>query len=185
MNKYTQNQNGFALLLAIIVSGVVLSVGLAMLSVTLKQLDLGINTIGSERAFQAAAAGMDCVRYLRNSQPDEFTRNGQTVNIECFDLGGQSMTDILSANSGDEPYFQRFQTRFDWGSGQEARCMQFDVNVIDSVEADRSWNTINHGTISCDEGDICTFAYVQGYNMGCSSLPNNRSAVVRELSAEF
>ena len=189
MSKILHNRTeGFALLLAIIISGVVLSIGLVILSVTLKQLNLGISTIGSERAFQAAAAGMDCVRYLRNDQPDNFTQNERTVSINCFGLSGRVMEDLFKGTSGDYEFQQVFQTRFDWDTGAtpvSEQCIQMTIYVQDASGGDKTLRTVQHGDIDCADGDVCTNAYVQGYNLPCANIANNPTAVVRELSAEF
>lgn len=186
MNNPNHSQKGFALLLAIIVSSIVLTVGLSILSVTLKQLNLGNNTLRSEGAFQTAVAGMDCLRFLRSTQASNFINNGRTVNIDCFELGGLTMTDMLAGSNGEDPYIQVFQTRFDWDISSDARqCIQIDTVVLDARSADRNWLTLNHGNLTCDEGSICTTAFVQGFNVACGNVTGNPAAVVRELSAEF
>ncbi len=167
------------------ISGVVLTVGMGLLSITLKQLELSGNAVHSERAFQAAAAGMDCLRYLHNTQFDSFSENDQTVSVDCFGLSGVTMPDLLDSSNGEHPYRQRFQTRFDWDTGDTEVCIQLDAYVLNAVTEDKLWTTTNRGTVSCDEGDICTFAFVQANNVACADVSNNTNAVIRELSAEF
>lgn len=185
MNKFRENKKGFALLLAMIVSGIVLTIGMGLLSVTLKQIQLGIGTLDSERAFQAAAAGMDCLRYLRNEQFDNFTENDQTVTVDCFNLSGVTMRDLLRSSNGEHPYRQRFQTQFDWDTGAGDLCIQLDVHVLNALTEDKTWLTTDRGLVSCDEGDICTFGFAQANNVACAEVPNNPRAVLRELSATF
>ncbi len=183
MNNTPYNKKGFALLLAVIVSAVVLSIGLALLSVMLKQLNLTNSTLGSEEAFQVAVAGMECLQYLRNTQPDAFVNDGQTVAIDCFDLSGASMTD---SNGTSEQ--QEFTYQFDWdtdGSGTRLRCVSFESYVFDASSGDMSVHVGFRGTLDCEDGNICTYAFVQGYNKACGNINGNSQAVTRELSAEF
>lgn len=183
MSSMQENKKGFALLLAVIVSAVVLSIGLALLSVMLKQLSLVNNTVGSEEAFQVAAAGMECLQYLRNTQSDAFWNDGQTVAIDCFDLSGASMSDRDGSSTRQE-----FDYQFDWdtdGSGTNMRCMNLKVYVFDATAGDINVNAGYRGTLSCASGNVCTFGYVQGYNKSCSNINGNSQAVTRELSAEF
>lgn len=186
MSNFGKNEKGFALLLAMIVSGIVVTIGVSILSITLKQVKLGIGTDNSERAFQAAAAGMDCLRYIRNEQFDNFTENNRTVSINCFDLSSQTMSDSLAGTDGQKPYRQQFQTQFDWDTGSENDiCMRFEVYVLNALTADKTWPTTDRGSLDCDEGDICTFAFVQANNVACGDVTGNPRAVVRELSAKF
>lgn len=180
MNKSKDTQKGFALLLSMIISGVVLSVGMSMLSVTIKQLDLGTTTQGSEVAFQAAAAGMDCLRYLRNEQADKFTDNAQFVTIECF--GGKgTMADSWGGNNARN----QFDKSFDWTVDGVSACITLETYILNAVVSAESWPTVSRGTLECGKGNICTFAYVQANNTSCATVLGNSNVVVRELTAEF
>ncbi len=174
------DNRGFALLLAMIVAGVVVSIGLSLLSITLKQLDLRMNTRGSEVAFQAAAAGMDCVRFLRNAYPTQFTEDGGTVPVECFDLSGVTISDTDSVT-----WRQQFSTQLDWSTAVGNRCLDIEVVVLNATADARSYTPSGRPTITCDSGDICTTAWVAGYNTACTNISGNNNAVQRELTASF
>ena len=68
-----QSQQGFSLLLAILVSGVALAIGLSLMSVTLRQLDLTADVRESEQAFQLASTGIECAEKLRRRYDAEVT----------------------------------------------------------------------------------------------------------------
>ena len=76
-------EEGFALLLTIIVVGVLLSIGLAVLDLTVKQVQLSSNAKDSELAFQAANAGMECARRVRRDLGDRMLSN-QSIDPQCF-----------------------------------------------------------------------------------------------------
>ena len=54
--------------MSLIVVSVVISIGLVVLDLTLKQLRLSTNSKDSETAFHATNAAMECARYWRNEE---------------------------------------------------------------------------------------------------------------------
>src|SRR6056297_3030355 len=98
MADNTQSQSGFALLVSLIVVSVVVSVGLVLLDVTIKQLRLSSNSTDSEIAFHAANAGMECAQFWRRDlsdaiQGDQFASTPEPSganmpNVICFDDPG-------------------------------------------------------------------------------------------------
>ena len=184
--KTQKNEKGFALLLAVIVSSVVMSVGLSMLNITLKQLSLGSNTRGSEIAFQVANAGMECLQYNYNTlinDSDFTTSDGQSVSFSCF-----GDTDIVSdAQSGDSE-IQQFNPEFDWNTAGASSdyCVEFEVHVINATGGAVSQSFPDRGiTENCALGDICTAAFSRGHNKDCSAIGNGVTAVQRELTIVF
>lgn len=212
MNNSPDNK-GFALLMAVIISGVVLSIGLGILMTTVKQVNIGTGTVESERAFQVAAAAMDCVRYLRNEQSNNFIYDDQTVDITCFGVGGETMDDSLTSSFGNRKQRQSFAASFDVNTGVRNLCMEIEVRVL-NTNIDTTWSIYNIGalasyyalfpwlvpptytpddeswtvdgeTISCDAYDICTRAVTRGYNYECADIATEDGVIVRELTAEF
>ncbi|MFT7507730.1 MAG: hypothetical protein ACI92I_000896 [Acidimicrobiales bacterium] len=186
MNKYKpQNEKGFALLLALIVSSIALSIGLSMLSMTLKQLELGTTTFGSEVAFQSANAGMECFRYLRDSQPDNFTEEGGVVDGSCF--GNTILMDDLIRGNGIEQRKQSFTTQFDWSTSADTQvCIEFEIMVLNSTNDETSHNFVDRDTAKvCDLGNVCTYGFVQGFNLDCASKDTSIFTTQRELYIEF
>lgn len=62
--KYLNNQNGFTLLFASLISALVLAVGIAILNVSLKQLVLASAGKASQQSFYSADSGIECALYL-------------------------------------------------------------------------------------------------------------------------
>ena len=123
-----KNEDGFALLIALIVVGVVLSVGLTILDLSIKQVRLSTNAKESELAFQAANAGMECARYWRREEADAMEL-GQSITPTCFDesADSNSRSEITSGVTGDGEVFQ-YQYEFTWG-GTEVRCTRINTIV--------------------------------------------------------
>jgi len=175
-------QGGFALLLALIVTSVALAIGLSLLDVTVKQIALSATTRESEIAFQAAAAGMDCLVFARSHYPANTQAPGGTVDIDCLNQS----TSVSDTNSDDKTQF--FSDEFDWTlpSGQNV-CINFTMAVIDATAGAETFDQPNGaGLKTCADGRICTYAYSRGYNRDCTEAgTGNLFLVQRELTAEF
>ncbi len=71
IKKTSNTKYGFAILYATLVGGVVLAIGAAILSVTIKQISLAIAGRESQKAFYAADTGIECALYF-----DRLDREG-------------------------------------------------------------------------------------------------------------
>ncbi len=193
---YIQQQNGgFALILALLVSSVALAIGLSLLDVTVKQLGLSSTVRESEIAFQAAAAGMNCLQTARNRYVYETQENEASSaafeDMEC--LGKQiDMTD-----NDTDTRVQKFSSQITWETASGADlCVQMEMIVLNAtisanppdpitpVGAETALNGTN--TKSCAVGNICTFGYSRGYNRSCTDVASGAIYTVqREITAEF
>lgn len=86
----TPAPRGFTLLIAVILSSVVLTVGLALLDIAYKQVLLSSTAKQSQHAFYAADTALECALYYDqqqdafNTNPNALTQlscNGQTINF--------------------------------------------------------------------------------------------------------
>ena len=165
-----------------IVVGVVVSVGLSVLELTIKQMALATNSKDSETALHAANAGLECAQYWRNNEYKKFEGvDSGNVTALCF---GTSSTfnkdDSIPIGAGTGSVY-KYTTNpgFDWGTtGVDERCSV--ITMIVMVAASDSSvplkvNNINNyisgykaGEFKqCEPGGICTFTSVQGYNKSC------------------
>lgn len=98
----TVKQRGFALLVAVIMAGIFLSVGVAVSTLVSKGLQLSSIGVASQRAFYAADTAFECALY-HDSDPETpfYNYNGQ------FTCAGQNvfMQQVDPFNS-DERFFQ-------------------------------------------------------------------------------
>lgn len=185
MNKLPQQSGGFALLLALIVSSVALSIGLSLLDITVKQLTLGSTARESEVAFQVAATAMNCLQFARNTDLNRSQTNGADFNIDCVDL----QFNFRDTNNASTIVYYTNDTGNDLEVDGRNRCVQYDMYVLLATAGDVT--TVNQigNTIECD-GDqganVCTYAYARGHNRSCAELSAGNDFVVqRELTAEF
>jgi Tfp pilus assembly protein PilX len=200
-----KQQSGFALLVSLIVVAAVLSIGMAILDLSVKQVRLAATTKDSEIAFHAANAGMECARFWRRDQSAEMTEGDDTAAIECFsataeDVNGNSVvsdTGVVSASppgtaattgSGDA-YVYEYE--FTWNSNQSCTTITTVVAVSDLSDGVNVTNiqTLIPGysdgdAFSCPASSQCTVVSVQGYNRPCDQKPSF-GTIQREVLLEF
>lgn len=195
-NKTQPNNKGFALLLTLLVVAVLVSIGLSVLSLTIKQVRLASNARDSEAAFHAANAGLECAVYWRRQEADDM-ENGRSIGpIRCFkEPSSQNVTPSTIINTTNAKAF-RYQYQFQWGD--PVRCTQIDTIVgssslsgtgltipdvrtyIEGYPSDSS----NNARKECEPGTRCSIISVRGYNKACS-LINSYGTVQREVLLEL
>ena len=181
------SKSGFALLISIIVVGVVVSVGLSILELTIKQLALATNSKDSETALHAANAGLECAQYWRNKEYKKFEEgDDDEVVATCFGTGS-SHEEIFEKDedidvSDGEGSVYKYTAEFDWGAVDvDARCslitmivMMADSESSDPLKIDDISDYISGYDIGeskeCEPGGICTLTSVQGYNKSCGEV---------------
>ncbi len=188
------NQSGFALLMALLVVGVVLTVGLSVLELSIKQVQLATTARDSEIAFHAANAGMECSRYIRRLYADEM-ENGNPISPSCFGVvapNTNTYTAITNGVTGDGEV-TRYDYSFTWGTDGD-RCTEVTALVASSTLpgtglAISNMTTLfpgfsNGDTKNCEAGTRCTVMAVRGYNRPCNSI-TNYGTVQREVLLQF
>lgn len=191
-----EKQAGFALLISLVVVGVVISVGLSILDLSIKQVRLSSNAKESELAFHAANAGMECARYWRREESDRI-ENGQTISPTCF--GAAPVTNTVNpvpgANiTGDGDVFQ-YEYEFTWGGGAEQRCTSINMVVASTSALGVGVTTTNMISLIpgyppvtsdkyCNPGSRCSTISVRGYNLQCANK-NGFGVAQREVLIEF
>ena len=176
--------------------GVVLSVGITILDLSIKQIQLSTNAKESELAFQAANAGMECARYWRRAEADDM-ESGNPITPTCFDTTTFSndvndTTPAVDDTSDSEAHFYEFS--FTWGTGLDERCTEIDIVVAstspfgDGIEITNMTAMIPgfpDGTNkTCEPGTKCSTISVRGYNRPCGNI-DGFGVVQREVLLEF
>jgi Tfp pilus assembly protein PilX len=198
-----KQQSGFALLVSLIVVAAVLSIGLAILDLSVKQVRLAATTKDSEIAFHAANAGMECARFWRRYQSAEMTSGSSTEPIECFsataeDVNGNSVVsgvgEVSDAGTAvtdayGDAYVYEYE--FTWNSSQSCTTITTVVAVSDLSDGVNVTNikTLIPGysdgnALSCPASSQCTVVSVQGYNRPCDLKPSF-GTIQREVLLEF
>ena len=185
MNNYQSQQHtrGFTILIAVVIASIVLSIGLAVLSIVFKQLQISGIAHESEIAFHAAYAGADCAEFRDRSAdqnafdvPGNGSLQSAATTITC--MGVSSANSNGRARSGDEQLFE-----FTWDGGNACTIVSFykfystssSVSVVVDGEQMRS---------SCPVGAECSVIKSRGYNAACDSLTGDR-IVEREITIVF
>jgi len=192
-----KQQSGFALLISLIVVGAVLSIGLVILDLSIKQVRLATTTKDSEIAFHAANAGMECARFWRREMNTNMITGADMVGVNCF---GTSIGTVESGTGAQQPNLDsavdgsayRYNYELTWASGQRCTAITTVVAVADltgnGVEITNMQSMIpgypGGNTLNCDASSQCTAISVQGYNRGCSEK-NNFGTIQREVLLEF
>lgn len=194
--RAAKQEAGFALLMTLIVVGVVISVGVAILDLSIKQVRLSTNARESEVAFHAANAGMECARYWRRASGTEMER-GEPINPVCFGVAASPNTRLTVPGAdivGDgDAHVYNFS--FSWGSGRP-RCTQVTALVASSSVLGTGATTSNITTYIpgyptengdqkfCEAGARCSVISVRGYNRPCSTV-GGFGTVEREVLLQF
>lgn len=187
----THNKTGFALLMSLIVVGVLISIGLTVLELTIAQVRLSTNARDSETAFHAANAGLECALYWRRQAADNM-ETGQTISPVCFGAGvsAVSPTNIVSGADGNA-YLYTYE--FTWGTDSD-RCSEVNTLVASSTPTGSGVTIPNVAThilgytggtnFTCEPGGRCTIMSVRGYNKPCGQT-TTFGTVQREVLLQF
>lgn len=191
MTPLNQKQNGFALLMALVVVSVVVSIGLSVLDLSLKQLRLSTNSKDSETAFHATNAGLECARYWRTIESVEM-EVGNPISPSCFGVTiGAVNSSAVSVATVGAAYIYNMQTT--WGQTGVQRCSDMRTLVIVS-DPTATTTVTNMQTIipgypygvakDCEPGARCTVISVRGYSRECGSITVS-GTVQREVLLEL
>ena len=193
MKHRNTHETGFALLMTLIVVGVVISVGLSILDLSVKQVRLATNARDSEIPFHAANAGMECAQFWRRNQMNAM-EVGDPVTLACFGSGtfSNTVTDLTASNvTGDGEAFQ-YEFLFTWGT--PSRCSAINLVVASSTESGAGMTITDIGglvpgypdgsTKVCDAGARCTVVSVRGYNRACDTI-SAFGTVEREVLLQY
>jgi hypothetical protein len=202
VNKHTQPQQaGFALLITIIVVGVILSVGLSVLDLSIKQVRLSSNAAASEISFHAANAGAECARYWRRASSSDMVI-GNAISPVCFE-GNAIVSPVLQIPAGSEsdttPVVvgdgEAFEYNYEFTWGSNSRCTQINTIVASSSPFGAGATTTNMNQLVdgypeaavdffCDAGSQCTIISVKGYNKPCNTI-DGYGTVQREVLLQY
>ena len=98
-------KKGFTVLFAVLVSSLVLAIGLGIVSITLKEIQLSGAGRDSELAFYAADSGSECAFYwdLKGDNFATFTVSGSSINGSLKCAGGQILANNTSPATATSP----------------------------------------------------------------------------------
>jgi Tfp pilus assembly protein PilX len=189
-NLHSQPKQGFALLMTLIVVSVLISIGLAVVDLSLKQVRLSTNAKDSESAFHAANAGVECGRYWRRIASSTMETGG-AITPTCFSASTYANTksNLFSSTNGDV-YLYNYS--FSWGTSPSQRCTSISTLVMSATVtgAGLTYNVASQipgyplASKTCAAGERCTVVASHGFNMPCASATGYGS-VEREVLLQF
>jgi Tfp pilus assembly protein PilV len=186
MTHTDNTQGGFALLITIIVLSVVLAIGLSLLEISLKQINLTITARESELAFVAANSGIECAQFSRFNREISTAFDNEEFEFACFGQGARIIDAVL--RRGSNPRVYEYQTQYDVGTASGDMCVDVTVFVMDNRTNNNNgnYNFSNQGVSSrsCPGNSVCTNIFSRGYNRACDAI-GDRNTVQREMTAEF
>lgn len=195
--QYSTGTSGFALLMTLIVVSVIISIGLSVLDLAIKQVELASNARDSEIAFHAANAGMECAQYWRR-QASSSIEVGNNFTPSCFSgtLGNYENDQITTGVTGDGSVYKYFY-EFTWGNLGASRCSRITTLVANATLTATGGETglsianmPNHipgypdPFKTCSAGERCTILSVKGYNRECGTATGYGS-IEREVLLQF
>jgi len=187
----TNGNRGFALLITLVVVSVVLAIGLSLLFVTTKQYLLAITAIESEKAFQAAQIGLECMRYHREQPVTRAQLLRESGNwppaLSCAGVSPNTPPGIqattLFNDSGRLLYNYKYQYNINTN-----QCAEPSIYIADlrNATVDLIYTVTGEGlgTIECKAGTLCTVVFGRGYNRPCNQL-NSIYTIQREITVEY
>ena len=189
-----QNTNGFALLLSIIISSIVLAIGVSLLHLSISQINLASTARESEIAFQAAHAGANCAWFWRyNTDTEDLfataLSGSAAPTFSCFgdEEPSSAKHDQASVSGGTADTFD-----YEFPMGTAGSCTQVTVYVMRAGAAEMTWDlrSVNegigtNGIKKCDANGVCTIIVSRGYNRNCADIATSIFTIQRELTVEF
>jgi len=182
----TQKHNrGFTILIATLVAAVVLAIGLSILSITTKQVQLAGIARQSEIAFQAASAALECVRFNDVNTDDGGVfdvTNPQTgyAEVTCFGVKDTVSSDSDSDGSGGPSSGENQKLDFTWGDAGDI-CSKIELYKFYDADNAIDLDTYGITAYDCPAGTACTLVKARGYNKRCGDI-NTEGAIERELT---
>lgn len=97
---HSRKESGFAMLFAVLTSSVLLSIGLSIFNLTLKELALSSSGRESQAAFYAADSGVECALYWDIKGFDVFatSTSARTPSPAAPQCAGQNINIVVAAS---------------------------------------------------------------------------------------
>ncbi|NTV22453.1 MAG: hypothetical protein HGB03_02685 [Candidatus Yonathbacteria bacterium] len=156
---YVKRKQGFVLLFAVLVSGILLAIGLGIFTITYKELLLSSSDRESQIAFYAADSGGECALYWDVVHPGYergiFGRVTDTAVSPAISGIGNALCSGVDINntwtttgSGVSPIETVFTIGFENGSCAEVTV----VKKYDDISGESITEVDSRGFNTCDEG---------------------------------
>ena len=122
--EYINLKKGYTLLFAALISSLLLSIGVAVFNISIKEFKLSATGRESQFAFYAADTGSECALYW-DFQDAAFATATPAASINC---GGSSLS-VTSTNPSPQIYVRKFRLDF---LPEQPYCVDVVVTKTDS-----------------------------------------------------
>lgn len=160
-----KNNKGFALLFAVLLSSLILSISFGVSNIAVKEIKFGTSAKDINDAFFAADTGIECALFNDKMTSTSFMTPGGSGTVSCI-----GTTSPLTYVANDPLYSSLPSWSFVLSNFNNQACAR--VTVVK--------NAISNPP------NVTTFIVSKGYNIGgatCNSLSANR--VERQLEANY
>ena len=185
-----------------------MTVVLTMISISIKQVQLSVDTRDSEIAFHAASAGLECVRHWRRAERDAFEDGNDSIQVQCFgedipvEINGEvsslaaNDSNLNDVDTGSSVYIYDMEAT--WALGDAERCSRVRMVLLNNSSDSSDSLTLSNMTdyipgypvnqASCEPGGRCTIFSSQGYSNACPMVTGARfplGTIQRDILVEF
>lgn len=173
-NSTKQTKKGFVILIAVLVSGLMISIGAFIANIAVKELRLSISGRDSQVAFYAADAAMECALY-QDLRVEQFSASSTPNNFATIRCNGDDVTVTLD----------------DSCSGSDTICSDSDTGVttfeVSFAEDGAGIEFSPYARVRVIKDDIgglddTTVIESRGYNV---QNPNSQNRVERALEVQY
>jgi Tfp pilus assembly protein PilX len=172
-----KKDKGFAMLFAVLTASVLLSIGLSIFNLTIKELTLSSSGRESQFAFYAADSGAECALYWDLNATEIFAtssaaRNPSNASPDCVDTAGVEQVFSITPSSSD--------------GSNATTTFSLTIPNSDPTETEPQCVTVTVSKNLLTSGNIQTTINSRGYNVGTvsgtacvSSDPNRVERAIR------
>ncbi len=181
MATHPPNSRGIAILYAVLLTSVILSIGLLLMDIVTKQIILASTGRNSQAAFYAANLGVECVKYWDNKEAFGF------VEADLWSKENRLYDDpedpLITCAGGEIPasWIEEVSDSQDQSFSTKFRIERPNACIKMSIKKDI--NFLNYQGESCSETDSCgdTLIMVSGYNTFCDDINDNPRTLERSI----
>lgn len=110
-------QKGYTLLYAVLLSGIVLIIGVSIVMISRREIQLSEDIGSSAQAIYAADSGIECMVELNNNGSIGIVDDNNPPNVKCLGQGGSGLR--IESDGGVTGATAHYEIRVERGNGPE------------------------------------------------------------------
>ena len=180
--KNKQRNKGFVILVAVLVSSMLISIGTFIAVMALKELQLSSSSKDSQKAFYAADSALECALYhdiRAGASGGPFPQNSADINgalvSSIINCNGQNVKIYHSGNKDDEPVapagMEDIQSTPSQGNDNGSSTSYFEISFVRFQQEDETITNQPYARVRIEKIDIggdndATILQAYGHNKG-------------------